>query len=333
VRCVLGWGLACYVAWQLAFSGVRYDPEYSCRRDLLTARIAEDPDRPLLLLIGSSRTLMAFCPEALPPLRTPAGQQVLTFNFSHPAAGPIMNLVEVHRLLGEGVRPDWLVVEMMPAFLAGESFIGLTYGLGPGDLSVLQHYVNPWRLYGCFALQRAVTEHRHQLDFVRRHGLAWFLGEGGRPRIDLKPLGGMFLDEQIDPAERSRRTEVMRSQYAATLQDYELDPAADRAAHALLDLCRLEHIRPVLLLTPESSAFRSWYTPRALTTLYQYLDRLSREYDAPLIDARTWLADGDFTDGHHVLRGGAVAFTRRLAREVLGPLVACKLSGPPWSCY
>src|SRR4051812_40711862 len=91
-----------------------YDSEYAVRLRTLRARVAEAPGRPLLLLVGSSRTEMNFLPEVLPPLHTASGETPLVFNFSHLGAGPVMNLLEVRRLLRDGVRPGWLVLEAMP---------------------------------------------------------------------------------------------------------------------------------------------------------------------------------------------------------------------------
>src|SRR5438132_12868958 len=62
-----------------------YDPEYGLRLALLRTRQAEQPGRPLLLLFGSSRTVVSFKPEILPPLGRSAP---LVFNFSHCGAGP-----------------------------------------------------------------------------------------------------------------------------------------------------------------------------------------------------------------------------------------------------
>jgi hypothetical protein len=46
-----------------------------------------------------------------------------------------------------------------------------------------------------------------------------------------------------------------------------------------------------------------------------------REFGVAVVDARRWLADEEFEDGHHPLLAGQRAFTDRLYREVLVALV------------
>src|SRR5205807_1395436 len=101
---------------QLAFNVVldrrypeAYDPEFYVRLEILKARMRENRDAQFLLLIGSSRTVMSFIPEKLPPLAAKTAEKVVPFNFSHLGAGPAMNLVVLRRLLASGIKPDWLV--------------------------------------------------------------------------------------------------------------------------------------------------------------------------------------------------------------------------------
>lgn len=98
-----------------------HDEEYGHRRSLLRAQVAEHPDRPILLGLGSSRVGLGFRPEALPELCTAEGRPVIPFNGSHLAGGPVMNQVMLRRFVRDGVRPRWLVVEAAPLLLNHES--------------------------------------------------------------------------------------------------------------------------------------------------------------------------------------------------------------------
>src|SRR5258707_277123 len=96
----------------------RNDPEFEIRASLLERARHAEPDQPLLLVVGSSRFVTAFRPECMPELRTPSGEVPIAFNFSHFGAGPFVNLIEIHRLLAAGVRPRWMVMEVLPAYLS-----------------------------------------------------------------------------------------------------------------------------------------------------------------------------------------------------------------------
>ena len=51
-----------------------------------------------------------------------------------------------------------------------------------------------------------------------------------------------------------------------------------------------------------------------------YLARLSVEGAVPVVDARRWIEDAAFSDGHHLLPDGAAAFTQRFNHDMLQPL-------------
>src|SRR5262245_37964622 len=126
---VVLWGLIFFAASQAvaaivtgrAFSE-HFDPEFRVRIQTLASRRAEIPDRPLLFVIGSSRTVMSFRPEILPDMKTAGGETVLPFNFSHHGSGPLVNLVQLQRLVRAGHRPQWLVLELMPPLLSEHHF-------------------------------------------------------------------------------------------------------------------------------------------------------------------------------------------------------------------
>ncbi len=326
-RAAVGWGLFAFlaaVAAQAAGFDARpdlYDAEYAARLALARARLAEAPGRPLLVAVGSSRLVMAFAPERLPPLPAAGGADVVPFNFGHVGAGPIQNLMDVSRMLADGVRPRWLFLELMPAFLCHEGQVFISEHTAARDFPVLHGYMKWRHLYGDYAWRRLALAPQYAGEFVRR------VAPGVVPppvgAAPLLPLGGCtYLKDEISAAERARLTGVARVHLYPYLQNFRVPPEADGATRALLTRLRAEGVQPVLVLMPEGSIIRSWYGPGARAAFDDYCAAVSREFDVPVVDARGWLTDADLYDDHHPLRRGAVEFTRRLGRDVIAPLVA-----------
>jgi hypothetical protein len=126
----------------------------------------------------------------------------------------------------------------------------------------------------------------------------------------------------LTPAERRRYADLARGQYRDCFGDFRLAGGPARALGDLLDCCGRERLPAALVLMPEATAFRALYPPAVLGGIERFLADLSREKHVPLIDARTWVEDGGFWDGHHLLPEGAAVFTERFAREALRPLLA-----------
>src|SRR6476620_5735179 len=110
LRAILGWGCLLFLLLQVlilvmveGYFPETYDPEYDVRIHLLRQALAEHPDRPLLLLTGSSRTAMCFRPEVLQTLRDPSGTEVLPFNLSHFGGNHTLQLMLLRRLLRQGI--------------------------------------------------------------------------------------------------------------------------------------------------------------------------------------------------------------------------------------
>jgi hypothetical protein len=70
-----------------------------------------------------------------------------------------------------------------------------------------------------------------------------------------------------------------------------------------------------LVLMPESTEFATLYGPGSNDRLMAFM----RSLNVPFTDARDWVPDHEFADGHHLLTGGASIFTERFTREVLIP--------------
>jgi hypothetical protein len=330
---VVGAQLALSLAVELGWPGL-YDEEFALRLEALRRRRAEGPERPLLLVMGSSRSQANFRPEGLPELRDAAGRRVLPFNFAHLGAGPVMNLMEFQRLRRAGVRPSWLVLEVMPPCLSNEPPSMITECLTAGDLPLLHRYVDRGKLYGRFLRSRLTLGHSRRYDLLRRFAPDWATPEADDepPPIRLGPLGGdagWMVKSRVSADEVRRYTERTRDAYRPPLQRFAIQESATRAYRELLGQCRADGVRAALLLNPEGSDFRSWYPPDALRQVEGWCAGLSQEYGVPVIDARRWLPDAAFLDSHHVLRDGAEAFTRRLGEEALRPLVQGRLSSCP----
>jgi hypothetical protein len=322
-------GLACFVALQagLAFlvehrCPMLRDPEYGWKRERLRALLAESPGRPLVLVLGSSRAGVGFRPDALPVV---SGDAPVVFNFAMTGAGPLLELLTLRRILGDGVHPDGLIVELLPPLLhqpplaAEENRYSLDR-LSWADLQLFRSYWpadDPrWRSW-CAAQLVPCFSHRYcllselspvLLPLDARsdcwHGLDRF----GWLR---SPFG------HATAADSRRGTDRARREYALYLRDFHVSANPDRALRELLDLCRRDRIGVVLVIMPEGSEFRSWYAADTLATIAAYLNALERESGVHWVDARSWVADDDFFDSHHLVPHGAAVFTERFGREGL----------------
>src|SRR5439155_20741574 len=94
---------------------------------------------------------------------------------------------------------------------------------------------------------------------------------------------------------------------------------------------RQRHTKVVFLLMPESREFQSWYPPEARKEIDAFLMHLSREYDLPIVDARSWVGEEAFFDSHHLTFVGAQEFSQRFGREILAPLLQGRLKGGIWT--
>ena len=123
------------------------------------------------------------------------------------------------------------------------------------------------------------------------------------------------------PELRRQGTARARAEYTAYLKNFRLGGPTCRAVRALLELCRAEGIASALVLMPEGAEFQSWYPPQAWSQIQNFLAELSRDFAAPVINARGWVGEDQFADSHHLIAAGARRFSERLGREVVRPLL------------
>ncbi|HXT58105.1 MAG TPA: DUF1574 family protein, partial [Pirellulales bacterium] len=96
------------------------DPEFGQKLARLRSLCAEFPDRPLVLVLGSSRSDYGVCPGAIERAWTSQRENIVVFNFAVMGGGPVTELVLFHELLAEGVRPSCVLIEVNPLFLHQE---------------------------------------------------------------------------------------------------------------------------------------------------------------------------------------------------------------------
>ena len=325
-----GWFIGSQLALALAIEAwcpQLRDPLYGDKLHQVRQRVANAPaGRPLVLMLGSSRTAHGFDGSRLEAILAQSGQAVVAYNFGIPGAGPLTELVTLRRLLADSVRPDLLLVEVFPPLLAGQ-VLPFDFGqfpaerLWPGEIGLVRRFVGPladglqWQwLAGwavpChthrFALQRLLWPALLPIDRYG-HLLAKFDDDGcNRLRM-----------EAITPERRSKALRTAKEEYDDILHAYRLGGATCQALDEFLAECRRAEIATVLVLMPEGPTFQSWYPPGGLEEVTAYVQRLGGKYQAAVIDARDWLGEGSFLDSHHLLSLGAEQFSGRLGDAAL----------------
>jgi hypothetical protein len=328
----LAWALAGFVLIQLGlavaidhFWTAARDPEYSYRENLLRRRLAESPGRPLVLFLGSSRTLMGVMAGRIS--EQPGAP--LAFNFGVPGSGPMMEMTNLRRLLAAGVRPQLLVLEVMALHLGQGRRSPLeekqldAARLGAGELSrLLRYYCGLDWVLRRWIPARAFPLYRHQAEMRDCLGLDVPAPGHEPPSVDrgLDGYGWHAEFAETMPERRAKLTEFALEQYRDPAADFRLAPQPGRALCDLLRLCRREGLPVAVVLMPEGSRFRE-LSAGTYPSVDRFLDRACREYGAALIDARTWVDDAGFWDGHHMLPEGARQFTDRFRRDVLPGLL------------
>jgi hypothetical protein len=113
-----------------------------------------------------------------------------------------------------------------------------------------------------------------------------------------------------------------KQDYSPVLVNYRTGGAGAAAIRDTLSQCRQQGIHVAVMLMPESSEHREWYGQAGYADVTEFAFGLGNEFGIPVVDAREWLTDQGFADGHHLTGSGADAFTTRLANEFVTPWLA-----------
>jgi hypothetical protein len=333
-------GLTAFVVLQVSLSVVIEigmpevrDPLYGRRLRLVQKALRAKPGRSrTVIMLGTSRTLYGFRPGATETTwGGPNDQPVSAFNFGVSGASPLTQLLMWRRLQQDGVRPDLLLIEVMPPLLCSQTD---PHDFHPthwpaarlrwGDLALVKRYAGARRSdlrrdwLGAFVLPCYVQRCKltsliapKLLPKMYRQNEEWNVDEFG----GLEPLAALTAEEQ------RRRTQEARQFYGTFLNGFHLGGPACEALRELMASCHKEGVPMALVLMPEGPAFRSWYSAEVLGDVQGLVRQLSLENAAPVIDAREWIAENDFLESNHLLSGGAEKFTERLGREYILPLL------------
>lgn len=298
------------------------DPEYGHRLKELKP-LARTAEKPVVVLLGSSRCQMGFDPNSLG-----LDDTALVYNFSQAGCGPAHQLLNLRRLLAAGVKPDRLIVEVLRPVLGGDApaeKLFLAPRLSAADLQRVTPYCqDATPLYVDWAEIRLNPWYHLRLNLLCHWGGGSLLPWQHRQDFMWKQMKGRgwlpYFFSEITPEKRAQSTAEAQAQYAGYFVNFHLAELPDRSYRDLLELARAEGIRVAFLVMPESATFRRWYPPGVQPLITDYLQKLSREYDVEFFDASDWLGDETYyADGHHLMRHGAKLFSERLGRETLRP--------------
>lgn len=324
------WGVGLFAVTQLALGAAAElyprlrDPLFGDKLVKLKRKVAAPDRRATVVMLGSSRTGLAFhgkrVEAALPG--------VTAFNYGVPASGPVTHLVYLDRLLAAGITPDLLLVEVLPSMLADRPDAPLERNWFFADRlthpelgTVIRHGFDPATVRRRWAESVALPAYSLRFQLMSRISASWLPWQ---VRFDWSRGSdecgwGEMIQQQVTAADRTAGFARAKLEYEPVLANWVPGGPAAGALRELLNRCQERGVPVVLVLMPEAANFRALYPPAAVERLTAFTGGLSRETGVPVVNAREWLPDAGFHDGHHMLTVGANQFTDRLAREVIAP--------------
>ncbi len=305
------------------------DPEFALRLNQVREWKTKAPGRPLVVAFGSSRTQMGISPAAMGFPDNP--DSPLVYNLGYRAAHPLGVFLQFTRLLDAGVKPAAVLVQL--------SAVELVI-LGPAE-----------RQYTVWAPRLTATDlttwepfckapSAFRWPWVRARASAWTTYREAvvndlLPKWQTKRQREDFVWETMDeygfaphPTEvmpEPRRLEMLhdaRRKHNRGFMVFTPGPTTQPAFRSLVERCRSEGIPVAFYWTPESATYQSWYSPRSRAAIAGFEQSLREEFGPVFPAPQGLLAESDFADGYHLLRGGAAKYSRWLADTHLKPWLA-----------
>jgi hypothetical protein len=346
------WALALFVVGQIV-AGLLLDYVFPLTRFPSAAKALERADKepnPTVVFFGSSRTesaivtaeanrILASESDRRPPPRV--------LNAYIVAGDSLSSEFVFTRLLDRGMKPDWIVLEVSPEmvddkppFMREHAVRQLTWPDLFTNLPTIVRANATW----VYVEGRCVPVYSHRRQIVQnaKDAIRDYLPAQGPPPQLVQP-GANMPGRPVDtsdpglamkpaftvPAQGSNPDELLKqSQYGAEevvrrwLKDYRIGGPTPAALERILDRCRAEGIRVILLGIPACSFHRKEITPEVDAAYTGYVNKLVADYDCRFVDCRDWAPDLMFGDTLHLRsETGGMMFTERFTREVLLPAV------------
>lgn len=303
------------------------DPEFFHRYRKMAAVLRWEHSQPaprtVVAVVGSSRPQMGFSPAHAADGFGPGAPVI--FNLCQSGCQPIGERLNVDRILAGKLRPDFVLIEVMPSSLTlrepMDEILPVSR-LSRADLACVTPYLSdPAAVRGRWRQAHAAPWYTHRQTVLAHHGLESLTPAGLQQNFlwaDMQPNGwSPFYPADWSQAERERRQALALTWFADALGNFELSPRVAACHRDLLAACRANGLPAALFLMPESPTFRTLYSADARRQLRAYLAELSGEFGVPVFDGLEWMADDAFMDGYHLLGPGAEAFSRRFGRDCL----------------
>lgn len=339
-RGTLLWALTAFVCFQGglrvlidSYFPVLRDPVFERKVQQLETLLVKCGARPkIVITLGSSSTYHAYHGKLLEEILADNGHDpCVVYNLAEGGAGPLTHLLFLRRLLEKNIRPDLVLVEVLPITFQstsgphGDELFDMKHfppsRLNRRDLGVAARYTNEPGFRHEWRVGRLVPSYGHRLSMVNCLAPALVpLADRVFDSAEFDDHG--WLERPTRGAEElAQVTAKVKAELEPLLTNFSAAKAAIDAREELLALLRAKGIPAVMVKMPIGRALSSLPTPEGIKALDAALTALGLKYQCPIVDATAWLDETMFTDPLHANARGAEQFSRRVALEFIGPLL------------
>ena len=267
------------------------DPEFGVRLVRLQALQQAHPNRPLVVMIGTSRTQNGIAPYEMGFADEPGAP--LVFNFGVSRAIPVALRLNLQRLHDADIRPNAVLIELLPATLSVKGPVDDQYRdqaaqLTTSDLRWLEPYVadraalnlrwvaarlNPWPKH-----ELVIKSHLPHVLYPNENRITnmW-------TKMDQRGFFPYPYEKTSDEFRERRRASEEKG-YKAGLHDLNVSELSEQAVRGIVADCRLRGIEVAFYTMPESPSFRSWYSPESRARLAAFKAILRDELGCPVFE-------------------------------------------------